>query len=112
MTYATNFEKYAIRVLCGSYISKELLSKLLESEASDFKYSGSGYFLYFKHKDLPKNRIVCDDPKLKGEWNGIESGFLVFLENHELMLECHTWGEVDVPQDYREKSVSVSQIEI
>ena len=112
MTNAANFEKEAIKRLCGSHISEELLNNVLDSEASDYEYSGSGYFLCFKHPDLPKNRIVCDYPTLKGEWNGIESGFLIFLGQNELVLECHTWGETQVPENYREQTVSVSEIEI
>ncbi|TQV75028.1 hypothetical protein FLL45_08790 [Aliikangiella marina] len=112
MIYAANFERLAIRILCSSYVSDDILSQLLDSEASFFEYSGSGYFLYFKHEKLPKSRIICDLPKLKGEWEGVEAGFLVFLGDNELVLECHSWGEVGIPENYRDKPVSIYQIKI
>ncbi len=112
MTYATKFEKEIIRKLCNRYVSSELLDEILQGEASDYEYSGCGYFLYFKHEDLPIQRIVCDEPKVMGEWNKIQSGFLVFLGENELMLECHDWGGNDVPPNYRENDVLVSEIKI
>jgi len=33
---------------------------------------------------------------------------VVFLGEGALTLECHTWGAVDVPGDFRELNVSVS----
>jgi hypothetical protein len=40
-----------------------------------------------------------------GEANGVRCGFVVFIENHALTLECHTWGEIDVPPDFRDQNV-------
>jgi hypothetical protein len=39
----------------------------------------------------------------------VHSGFVVFLENGELTLECHSWGDVQIPESYREESVEISQ---
>jgi hypothetical protein len=35
-------------------------------------------------------------------------GFVAFLRNRELTLECHTWGAVDVPRDFRDLDVNVT----
>jgi len=43
-----------------------------------------------------------------GVTDGIEFGFVVFLEHGELTLECHTWGAIDVPSDFRERNVILS----
>jgi hypothetical protein len=32
----------------------------------------------------------------------------VFLGNGKLTLECHTWGAVDVPADFRDRDVLIS----
>ena len=112
MTYATEFEKETIRKSCKRHVSSDLLDEILKAEASDYEYSGCGYFLYFKHEGLPSQRVVCDEPKIMGEWNKIQSGFLVFLGENELMLECHNWGDIDVPSNYRENEVVVFEINI
>jgi len=89
-----------------------ILEELFEKSEAEYDYSGAGYFLTFSHSELPVKRIVCDKPKLLGQWNGINSGFIVFLENSKLMLECHTWGDKVISGDYREQPVKVSIIEI
>ena len=112
MNKVAEFEKVVIRQLCESHISSALLEEIFEKSDAEYEYSGAGYFLTFVHSDLPVERIVCDKPKLSGEWGGIDSGFIVFLENSELTLECHSWGDKEIPKDYREQPVKVLSIEI
>lgn len=109
MTYAKEFEKEIIRLLCEPYLEKTLIEQICEMEASDFENSGCGYFIFFKHESLPKKRIVCNKPNLLGEWNSIQSGFIIFIEDHEIMFECYTNGEIEVPENYRQKNVKVSK---
>ena len=112
MNKVEEFEKDVIRKLCETHVPQVLLEELFEKSEAEYKYSGAGYFLTFAHSKLPAMRIVCDVPKLLGKWNGINSGFIVFLENSELTLECHTWGDKEIPSDYREHPVKVSCVEI
>ena len=51
--------------------------------------------------------MVCSKPTLMGEAEGIECGFVVFIGNRELTIECHSWGELNVPDDFRNKNVQV-----
>jgi hypothetical protein len=44
-----------------------------------------------------------------GTVDDVVSGFIVFLGEHELTLECHTWGAVDVPEDFRQRDVLVQE---
>ena len=37
----------------------------------------------------------------------IQAGFVVYLGDGELTLECHTWGEIDVPNNFRDMAVQV-----
>lgn len=37
-----------------------------------------------------------------------QCGFVIFLENGELLFECHTWGEVDLSESFREMNVQIS----
>ncbi len=112
MNNIAEFEKDVIRQLCKAHVSQVLLEELFEESGAEYEYSGAGYFLTFAHPDLPAERIVCDSPKLSGQWNDIDPGFIVFLENSELTLECHTWGDKEIPCDYREQPVKVSSVEI
>ena len=73
-----------------------------------YEYTGSGYFLTVKHPGLPADRRTLSDPFVVGIAGDVRAGFVVFLGDGELTLECHTWGELDVPADFRQRQVNVS----
>lgn len=87
----------------------QLETVIREGEHVSYEYTGSGYFLTLKHPSLPKARSVCSRPTVMGHADGIDCGFVVFIENGELVLECHTWGAIDVPEGFREKNVQLTQ---
>lgn len=102
------FEWRAIEFLVKDVLPSAVFSALkAEAELVKCEYSGCGYFLTLRHPQLPLERIVCDRPLVVGTWEGIDCGFLVFLENRELMLECHSFGAREVPPSYREQEVRV-----
>jgi hypothetical protein len=103
-----SFEMQAIRLMAGSALSEELLSAVLAAaEADRYEYTGCGYFLTVKHPELPAERHSLSEPPVAGTSGDIQAGFVVYLGDHELTLECHTWGAVDVPADFRDRVVSV-----
>ena len=105
------FESHVLRLLVAQTLGENAVEAIeREAELVSYKYSGVGYFLTVKHPSLPSERIVCSKPKVVGRSGNIQSGFVVFIENGELMLECHTWGEIDVPEDFREQHVFVEAI--
>ena len=105
------FEKYVIRKTCESYISQDLLDEILNKGANYYNYTGWGYYLTIKHSKLPRERYVLDMPPLSGYWNGIDSGFTIFIEDGELTLECFPYGEIEIPSDYRDHRVEITEIE-
>ena len=104
-------EKTAIQILAGSVLSPETLAVIFEqSQSVTYEYTGCGYFVTLVHPSLPCERIVCHEPLVVGESGGIQSGFVVFLQDNHLTLECHSWGETDVPETYRDQDVRVAAI--
>jgi len=71
-----------------------------------YEYSGCGYFLTVRHADIPV------EPLVSGLARGIKSGFLIFIGNRQLMLECYELGEPTIPTDYRDLDVAVSVVAI
>jgi hypothetical protein len=57
---------------------------------------------------LPTERAVYSEPPVVGTAEDIQAGFLVFVENGELVLECHTWGAVELPAEFRDENVKVA----
>jgi hypothetical protein len=104
-----NFEIDAIRLLANSTLDKSQLDCLASFTGSvEYEYTGSGYYLTVRMPMLPDIRSTLAHPFVMGEADGIGCGFVVFLEPGALTLECHTWGAVDVPNDFRERNVVLS----
>ena len=104
-----DFEIKALRYLLGPDLANAWLEKLVsEAALVSYEYSSGGYFLTISHPVLPVVRAVYSDPIVCGSFEHIEVGFLAFVQNGELMLECHTWCEFDIPLEFRDLNVAVS----
>lgn len=105
-----DFELEAIRRLAAGVLSQEQLEglKTLKTPARN-EYTGCGYFLTVADPGLPGERKTLCVPPLIGTADDVVCGFIVFLGQHELTLECHTWGAVDVPADFRQRNVLVDE---
>jgi hypothetical protein len=109
MSAFKEFEIEAIRLLAADILPPDAMSQVERATAlDDYEYTGCGYFAKLRHESFPRDRIVCHELKVIGESRGVRAGFVVFLENHELLLECHDWGRENVPADFREQDVRIS----
>ena len=65
----------------------------------DVDYSGAGYFLTYRSNNLPTKRYVLDTPKIHGWYGKTQVGFIAFVEDSEIMLECYTFTGDFSPED-------------
>jgi hypothetical protein len=108
MSVLKAFEREVFDLLAAGALSTGQIEAVAsEGTFVSYEYTGSGYFLTLAHPTLPRERVVCSQPAVMGHAEGIDCGFVLFIENGELMFECHTWGPVDVPEGFREKTVQV-----
>ncbi len=87
-----DFEREIINELLSSGESKAIE---LSEQASEkvVEYSGAGYFLTLKDPALPEGRLVLDKPDIRGQLDGIDVGYLAFIENHGFTLECYSYEQ-------------------
>jgi len=114
MTYSLQqFERDAITRLCVAVIDETALSRILaEAEVVDVDHTGVGYFLTLRHSELPTGKRTVDSPYLLGESGDVCVGFMVFLGDHELTLECFNLGtRDDVPLTVRELPLDLRVLE-
>ena len=103
----SDFEREVVKTCLASQLPVDEVEAVLDSATwVSYEYTGSGYYLTVRHPSLPSERAICDMP-LTGRSGNIVCGFVVFLGNGELTLECHTWGPEDVPEDFRERQVEI-----
>ena len=107
------FEKAVLSILLKNTFTVEVIESIQnEAEFSSYDYTGCGYFLSVRHAVFPSGRQVCDTPIVIGEYNDITCGFVVFLEDGELTLECHSWSETEVPANFRDQPVKIKPVTI
>lgn len=106
--------KYEIEVfnlLLNDKFNTEELNSILNSPITGYDYTGAGYFLELTNDILPKDRETISEPTLFGRADNFEVGFLIFIEDSKLTLECHSWGEENPPESVREKLIAIEIIE-
>jgi hypothetical protein len=103
-----DFEKKAIALLTfGLFTYADVIAIDREAEFVGIEHTGGGYFLTLRHPGFPQERRVFDMPILSGEAPGVRVGFIVFIENGQMTLECHDWGADGVPENIRDMDVQV-----
>lgn len=107
----TKYEIEVFNLILSDKFNNEELKSILNSPITAYDYTGAGYFLELTNDILPKDRKTISEPTLLGRADNFEVGFLVFIENSKLTLECHSWGEENPPEKIREKSIEIEIIE-
>ena len=99
-----------IDMLVSDVISSSTMNSIKTNPTiTDYWTTELGYFLTITDAGLPIERIVCHKPRIVGECNGVETDFLIFIEEHELTIECVGMGEILPPEDYRDWDINVSK---
>ena len=108
MSVFMGFEQQVIRTLLSRQMEADQVEAVVNSASHvSYESTGVGYFLTVRHPTLPLERVVCSEPTITGRSGGLSCGFVVFLENGELTLECHSWGDASIPEDFRTRQVEV-----
>lgn len=109
MSVLKDYEIEVLRALGGRVLSPEHIKAVVEAGTlADFTVTpNTGYFLTVAHPDLPPGRVVCHEPLVRGEAAGVTCGFVIFIENRGITIECHDWGEQNIPDDFREQDVRI-----
>ena len=104
------FEFEVIKTLSSNLDLLELFKDESKNYNTKFEETGYGYFLTILDSKLPKQRTVYNEPFLIGKSDdGDEMGFILFVEDHELTIECHGFGE-PLPKNLRDKNIHLQTV--
>lgn len=108
MSVLKSFEKSVIELLTTDVLTAQLVDEMCSNgKLVGFDFTGHGYVLTLSSNDLPVERLVLDNPPVNGKVGELLTGFVAFIENNELTLECFAYGEEIVPENYRDLGVTV-----
>lgn len=109
MTILRPHEVEVVKLLASGRLPRQVLAEVIAgAEFVGLEETGCGYFLALKHCALPAERVVCSTPLVHGRAGDLTCGFILFLENGQLTLECHSWGDESIPLGFRQFDIDVS----
>lgn len=104
----TEYEIEVLGIMLKSeYSASEIENLISTSTFSGYNFTGAGYFLELTNELFPVKRQVISEPILLGKTEDIQVGFILFIENKTLTIECHGWGGSNPPKDIRTKKVQL-----
>lgn len=113
MSALRGFETRAIAAMAGETLDATHLALLAEIDRlENYEYTGCSDYATIAHPDLPQHASLLSTPVVMGtieENDGriIQAGFVRYLDPGRLTLECHPWGESDIPGDFRHRDVAI-----
>lgn len=104
----TDFEIQVLKIMLESeYSTYDIQSIVSTSVIVGFEFTGAGYFLKISNELFPIERKVIGKPIVTGENNDFQVGFILFLENKTLTIECHSWSEKNPPKGIRTMDLEI-----
>lgn len=108
MAALRKFELEAIRLLAEGILSSEQLHAIAAAgQPVRYEHTGCGYFVTVAHASLPTEPQTLSEPYVAGHIEETECGFVAFLGQGELVLECHQVCGPDIPENVRDLPVKV-----
>lgn len=112
-----DFERQAIAAMAGDTLDATHLALLADiARFERYAYTGCGDYATVAHPKLPQTVGMLASPKVMGlaetgAGHVVRAGFVCYLDPGRLTLECHTWGEFEIPEDFRDLAVTIRTIE-
>ena len=75
------------------------------------EHTGSGYLLTVRHRMITGGRTVCHKPLIVGKAGDLKCGFVVYVQDGELTLECHSWDGEGVPDNIRDLNFEIARLD-
>lgn len=95
---------------------KMLMNKLIKADWTMFidnyklvsyEYTGAGYFLKIRVNSLNLKKETIQKPIVIGEYDGLMLGFILYLYQNEIVMECHSWSSDNPPENVRDQDIKI-----
>ena len=103
----TPYECIVLDMMLDGYLSKSQIASLKATHISGFDYTGAGYFTQLQHDSLSFPRKTISEPIIYGYGDNYMVGFVFFIEDKQLTIECHSYGEVNPPITIRDEPLII-----
>jgi len=107
----SNYEIEVLELMLKGEFSSQEIDKICKSEIKNYEFTGAGYFLQLRNEIFPINRKVISNPMIMGKGENHDVGFVLFMQNRTLTIECHSWGEGNPPESIRQEKLVIKIIQ-
>lgn len=104
------YEIDAIYILLTAKFNKDQIHNLITTSVSGLEFTGAGYFLEIQNNIFPFKRSVYSHPLIIGHGRNFKIGFINFIDNRTMIVECHTWGEENIPSSIRDQPIKIEVV--
>ncbi len=100
------YEAIVLEYLLEPILPDEVVDDIIENSTFvSLEVTGAGYFLTVRHPWIGSRRVVSTR-NATGEHGELRFGFVVFLEDGELTLECFTYVD-EAPPSLRDLDIEI-----
>ncbi len=103
----SDYEIEVLKLMLKNEFSIKEIYEICKSEIRDYEFTGAGYFLKLKNEIFPVNRKVISEPIIIGRTDNFNVGFVLFMENKALTIECHSWGDKNPTKNIRQEKLTI-----
>ncbi len=103
----TNYESLVLEILLKDNFTNSEIESFKSAHIISYEYTGAGYFVQIENEDLPINRQTYYEPSVYGYGKDYMVGFILYAENKQLTIECHSWGEKNPPITIRDEVINI-----
>ncbi|MDJ1505410.1 hypothetical protein [Xanthocytophaga agilis] len=106
----TRYEVEVLKFMLQDRLTQHKWDEFLSTcSISSYEFTGVGYFLEISCPKLFLEKETIHKPDILGKVDEIEVGFILFLEGNNITLECHTWGDGELPATVRDLNFQITQ---
>ncbi len=103
----TKYEIEVLNIMLKNKFDIQQLDLIIKSPITGYDYTGAGYFLEITNDIFSVQRNVISEPTLIGKADNFQVGFILFIENKKLVIECHSWGIENLPSTIRNQEIEI-----
>jgi hypothetical protein len=105
----TRFETEVLKhLLQNRLLQHEWQILLSDYGITNYAFTGAGYFLDIVCSRIKFEKETIHRPVIRGTASGVDVGFLLFVEGNSITIECHGWGDDDLPENIRDIEVQIT----
>ena len=98
-----NYEIEVLKVMLDDRITIDQWNRfVLNYTIDDYDYTGVGYFLKIIHHQSFFEQETISKPVVTGKFEGCFVGFILYIEQGYICIECHNWGGKELSENVRD----------